>query len=151
VRWRGLHNLVTRANCFVGRICYGGKSSYVVVILLLQLSNGSQFIVVSAVIGGLFAPTGQALEIAGPGGTLIAIVVNGIVAISVMECISEFTQIFPTPNAIVDIVSAFVDEDLAWVIGIAYWYNRTDICGLLTIRLTPEKVHICLHFRKSTC
>lgn len=98
-----------------------------------QLSNERQFIIVSAVIGGVFAPTAQALKIAGPAGALLAIVVGGVIAISVMECVSEFTQLFPAPNAIVEIIAAFVDEDLAWVAGISYWCQRSDFLVLLTI------------------
>jgi amino acid permease len=53
-----------------------------------------------------------------------------------MECVSEFTQLFPAPNAIPDIIAAFVDEDLAWVVGIAYWCSRFHFLILLTIKLT---------------
>jgi amino acid transporter len=38
-----------------------------------------------------------------------------------MEGVSEFTQLFPAPNAIVEYVKAFIDEDFGWVVGIAYW------------------------------
>ncbi len=46
----------------------------------------------------------------------------GLISICVSECISELSQQFPAPNAIVEWVKTFVDEDLGWVIGIAYWY-----------------------------
>lgn len=46
----------------------------------------------------------------------------GVVAIFVMEGVSEFVQLFPVSNAIVEYVRAFVDEDFAWLVGIAYWY-----------------------------
>lgn len=75
----------------------------------------------SAVIGGIFAPTAEALKISGPGGTLLAIFVGGVVAISTMECISKFTQLFPAPNAIAEIIAAFLDEDWAVVASISYW------------------------------
>jgi len=52
---------------------------------------------------------------------LLSILIIGIIAICVMEGVSEFTQLFPAPNAIVTYVRVFVDEDLAWVVGIAYW------------------------------
>lgn len=44
-------------------------------------------------------------------------------AIFVGETISEFVQMFPTPNAVFEYVSAFVDEELAWVIVLLYWYT----------------------------
>lgn len=79
-------------------------------------------ITISSVIGvGIFFSDGEALEVAGPGGTLLAFAVVAVVAICVMECISEMIQMFPTPNAIMEFVRVFVDRDLAWVVGIAYW------------------------------
>jgi len=126
---------------------------YGAALFISQLSNESQFIDVSAVIGGIFAPSAQALKLVGPAGALLAIIVNGVMAISVMECVSEFTQLFPAPNAIVDIIAAFVDKDLAWVAGIAYWYQRSDSLVPLTINKTNilDKVHLYLHFCKSAC
>jgi amino acid transporter len=37
-----------------------------------------------------------------------------------MEGVSELVQCFPAPNAIVEYVKTFVDQDLGWVVGIAY-------------------------------
>jgi amino acid transporter len=82
------------------------------------------FIVLSGVIGGgLFNNNAEALELAGPAGLLLSVVVIGIVAICVNECVAELTQQFPVYNAVVEYVRVFVDEDLGWVIGIAYWYD----------------------------
>ena len=85
---------------------------------------GVQMISVSSVIGvTIFYGDGEALEVAGPSGALLAFAIVGIVAICVMEGISEMIQMFPTPNALMEFVRAFVDADLAWVVGIAYWYR----------------------------
>jgi amino acid permease len=82
-----------------------------------------QFIVLSAVIGGgIFSNNGDALELAGPAGLLLSVGVIGIVAVCVGECIAEFTQQFPVYNALVEYVRVFVDEELGWVVGIAYWF-----------------------------
>jgi len=51
----------------------------------------------------------------------------GIFAIFIGETLSELVQLFPAPNAIFCYVSAFVDEDLAWVIGVSYWYAFATI------------------------
>ena len=59
---------------------------------------------------------------AGPAGVLCAFVIVGLIAICVFECLSELIQMFPAPNALLEYVRAFVDPDLAWVVGIAYWY-----------------------------
>ena len=79
-------------------------------------------ITISTVIGIIiFSGDGEALGIAGPSGALLAFAVVGLVAICVMEGISEMIQMFPAPNAIMEFVRAFVDPDLAWVVGVAYW------------------------------
>ncbi|MCJ1280375.1 hypothetical protein MMC21_008202 [Puttea exsequens] len=86
------------------------------------------FITISAVIGVMiFFSDGEALELAGPSGALFAFVVVGVIAICVMECVSELIQMFPTPNAIVEFVRIFVDEDWAWVVGVAY-------CSLVSLK-----------------
>ena len=69
----------------------------------------------------------EALELSGPIGLILSVITIGIVTISVGECISEFAQQFPAPNAIVEYVRVFVDEDLSWVIGIAYWYTFASV------------------------
>ncbi|OOF99179.1 hypothetical protein ASPCADRAFT_127747 [Aspergillus carbonarius ITEM 5010] len=81
------------------------------------------FITLSAVIGsGIFTNNGTALVIAGPMGLIVAALVMSVVVLAVNECMAELTQQFPVYNAIVIYVRKFVDDDLGWVIGIAYWY-----------------------------
>ncbi|KAF7502286.1 hypothetical protein GJ744_006165 [Endocarpon pusillum] len=85
-------------------------------------------ITISGVIGvTIFSNGGQALEIAGPGGMLCAYCIAGLIAIAVMEGVSEMVQLFPAPNAVVEYVKAFVDIDLAWVVRVAYWYTYSAI------------------------
>jgi yeast amino acid transporter len=69
----------------------------------------------------------EALEVAGPAGLLLSVVAIGLLAIVVSECISELSQQFPAPNAIVEYVKTFVDKDLGWVVGIAYWYAFASV------------------------
>lgn len=84
-----------------------------------------KFITISGIIGiGFATTTGEALAISGPGGVLIAFAVVGVVAIAVMEGICEMIVLWPIANAMIEFVRAFVDEDLAIVVGIAYWYIR---------------------------
>ncbi|RDH15645.1 amino acid transporter [Aspergillus niger ATCC 13496] len=81
------------------------------------------FITLSVVIGsGIFTNNGMALAIAGPMGLIVAVLIISIVILAVNECIAELTQQFPVYNSIVEYVRTFVDEDLGWVIGLAYWY-----------------------------
>lgn len=71
---------------------------------------------------GFAKSSGEILAIAGPGGTLIAFMVVGVVAICVMEGICEMINLWPISNAMIEFVRAFVDEDLAIVVGFTYWY-----------------------------
>ena len=41
-----------------------------------------------------------------------------------MEGTSEMIQCIPAPNAPMQYVKAFVDPDLAWVVGMLYWYIK---------------------------
>lgn len=82
-----------------------------------------KFIAIGGTIGLGFATTsGEVLAISGPGGLLIAFGVVGAVAICVMEGICEMIVLWPIPNAMIEFVAAFVDRDLAVIVGIAYWY-----------------------------
>jgi yeast amino acid transporter len=79
-------------------------------------------ITIGGIIGLSFGTaSGEILGIAGPGGTLIAYSVNGVVAICVMEGLCEMIVLWPISNAMIEFVRAFVDRDLAIVVGIAYW------------------------------
>ena len=73
----------------------------------------------------IFYSDGKALAIAGPSGVILAFVIVGVVTVCVMDCVSEFAQNFPIPNAVVSYVGIFVDRDWAWIVGIAYWYSKT--------------------------
>lgn len=69
---------------------------------------------------GVFTDNGQALALAGPAGLIIAVMLLGLTALSVSETVSELVQKFPAPNAVFEYVATFIDEDLAWPVGIAY-------------------------------
>lgn len=73
---------------------------------------------------GFSKSSGEIIAIAGPGGTLIAFIVVGIIAICVMEGICEMIVLWPISNAMIEFVRAFVDPDLAIVVGFTYWYEH---------------------------
>jgi amino acid transporter len=81
-----------------------------------------KFIAIGGTIGlGFATTTGEVLAISGPAGVLTAFAVVGVVAIAVMEGICEMIVLWPISNAMIEFVRAFVDRDLAIVVGIAYW------------------------------
>ena len=78
---------------------------------------------ISCVIGsGIFSGNGEALKAAGPGGLMLALTGVSLVTIAMLEGLSEMIQLFAAPNALVEYVRHFVDEDLAWLVGFAYWF-----------------------------
>jgi yeast amino acid transporter len=77
---------------------------------------------ISGFIGGTILSTnGEYLRTAGPAGLLTTIGCVGAIAICVLEGLSEMVVLWPVSNAMVEYVRAFVDKDLATVIGITYW------------------------------
>lgn len=95
-------------------------------LVLYNVTNTNRYsrqaIAVSGTIGlGLFVDSGLDLEIAGPGGALLGVGLIGLTAIAVMDGIAEMVGLWPISNAFVEFVDAFVDQDLAKVVGVAYW------------------------------
>ena len=63
---------------------------------------------------------------AGPVGGLITYIIVGFGVIFVMEGLAEMIGHWPIPNSIVEFIKAFVDRDLAVVVGVAYWRVATS-------------------------
>lgn len=76
---------------------------------------------------GLYDDCGVILGIAGPSGTMLAYGLVAAGTIFVMEGISEMIGHWPISNALVEFVRSFVDEDLAVVVGITYWYDSQTV------------------------
>jgi len=79
-------------------------------------------IAISGILGGItiFSTSGAILAMAGPAGVLTTFAAVGLVGIFVMEGLSEMIELWPVSNAMMEFVKAFVDGDLATVVGIAY-------------------------------
>ena len=69
---------------------------------------------------------GQFLRTAGPAGLFVAIGYVALTAIFVMEGLGELVVQWPVANAMVQYVKVFVDEELAIVVGLVYWYDLLD-------------------------
>lgn len=82
-----------------------------------------QLLALSGIIGvTIFSTIGEILNTAAVAGLLIALALVSVTAISVMTSLSELVVLWPIPNALVEYVKTFVDEDLATVVGLAYWF-----------------------------
>jgi amino acid transporter len=64
--------------------------------------------------------------VAGPVGGLITLIIVGFGVIFVIEGLAEMIGHWPIPNSIVEFIKAFVDRDLAVVVGVAYWRVATS-------------------------
>ena len=94
-----------------------------IVVRGVNQAHAPQMILISGIIGvTIFATNGEFLRTAGPAGLMTAIAYVGINAIFVMEGLSELIVLWPVSNAMVEYVRTFVDEDLALVVGLTYWY-----------------------------
>lgn len=65
---------------------------------------------------------------------MLAFALIGLVAIAAMEGVCEMIVFWPIPNPMVEFVRAFVDPDLAIVVGIAYWYVTTPMLINVSVR-----------------
>lgn len=82
-----------------------------------------QMITFSGVLGiGFYTRSGTILRTAGPLALFLAFTLLTALAWGVMQCITEMLSIWPVPGALIELVRTFLDEDLAWTVGIAYWY-----------------------------
>lgn len=80
-------------------------------------------IAISTIIGILPNRVGEILAFGGPATALLSFAVVGVVAVAVMEGISEMVITWPIPNPLVEFVRRFVDRDFAVVVCVAYWYT----------------------------
>lgn len=82
-----------------------------------------QMITFSGVLGvGFYTRSGTILRTAGPLAPFLAFTILTALAGGVMQCITEMFSIWPVPGALFEFVRTFLDDDLAWTVGIAYWY-----------------------------
>src|SRR5271155_4902441 len=96
-------------------------------------------IAIGGVIGvTIFSTDGEILNTAGPAGLLAAWLFVALTTIFVMECIGELVIMWPVSNAMIEYVKAFLDEDLAIVVGIAYWCVCHTVYFVLADRLLRQ-------------
>ncbi|OJD38960.1 general amino acid permease [Diplodia corticola] len=81
-------------------------------------------IAISTIIGiGFVSRAGEILAFGGPATVLVSFALVGVVAVAVMEGISEMVVTWPVSNPLVEFVRRFVDRDFAVVVCVAYWYT----------------------------
>ena len=79
-------------------------------------------ITIGAMLGiGFYVRIGTVLRTAGPLALILSFVLLAFLSWGVMQCITEMLSIWPVPGALMEFVGCFVDKELGYVIGIAYW------------------------------
>lgn len=53
---------------------------------------------------------------------MLALTTVGLITIAMLEGLSEMIQLFAAPNALIEYVRHFVDEDLAVLVAVTYWF-----------------------------
>lgn len=72
---------------------------------------------------GLFLASGSAISAAGPGGTLLAYALIGIMVYFLMTSLGEMAAFMPTSGSFSTYATRFVDPALGFALGWNYWYN----------------------------
>jgi amino acid transporter len=79
-------------------------------------------ITISGVLGvGLYVRGGLILRLGGPLAVLLSFSLVGVLAWSVMQCLTEMLCIWPISGALMVFVETFIDKELGITVGVAYW------------------------------
>ncbi|MDF9762034.1 histidine permease [Peribacillus simplex] len=94
---------------------------------------------------GLFLSTGNTINQAGPGGTILAYLVGGLIMYLVMLCLGELTVAMPVTGSFQTYATRFVGPATGFTIGWLYWLtwvvtvgSEFTASGLLMKRWFPE-------------
>lgn len=72
---------------------------------------------------GIFLASGNAIHTAGPGGTMLAYFIVGIMVYFLMTSLGEMAAYMPTTGSFYLYANNFVDPALGYALGWNYWYN----------------------------
>lgn len=72
---------------------------------------------------GIFLASGSAIHSAGPGGTLVAYLIIGLMVYFLMTSLGEMAAYMPSTGSFYIYASKFVDPALGYALGWNYWYN----------------------------
>ncbi|MDG3011026.1 amino acid permease [Rhodococcus sp. D2-41] len=88
-------------------------------------------ITLAGVIGtGLFLGTGQVIGQAGPGGTIVAYIVGGVLLYLTMVCLGELSVVMPVSGSFQAHATKFIGPGTGFTIGWIYWLSWASFIGL---------------------
>ncbi|PVV04036.1 hypothetical protein BB560_001473 [Smittium megazygosporum] len=102
-------------------------------------SRHMSMIAIGGTIGtGLFVASGASLAEAGPGGSLLAYIITGIIVYFVMSSLAEMSTFIPVAGSFNSFADRFVDPSFGFAIAYNYWYSwivttATDLVAAGTI------------------
>lgn len=90
---------------------------------------------------GIFLASGNAISMAGPGGTLLAYLITGIMVYFLMTSLCEMAAFMPSTGSFYIYASKFVDPALGYALGWNYWYNWA-----ITVASEIAAASLVMHF-----
>lgn len=88
-------------------------------------------ITLAGVIGtGLFLGTGQVIGDVGPGGTILAYCIGGLMLYLTMVCLGELSAVMPVSGSFQTHATRFVGPGTGFTIGWIYWVSWASFIGL---------------------
>jgi histidine permease len=78
---------------------------------------------------GLFLSTGYTLSQAGPGGTIAAYLIGGLMMYLVMQCLGELSVAMPVTGSFQTYATTFIGPSTGFMVGIMYWVNWVVTVG----------------------
>lgn len=89
----------------------------------LSTAQVSMIAIGGAIGTGLFLASGNSIYSAGPGGTLLAYLITGVMVYFLMTSLGEMAAYMPTSGSFYTYAARFVDPALGFALGYNYWYN----------------------------
>lgn len=90
---------------------------------------------------GIFLASGNAIYLAGPGGTMLAYLITGLMVYFLMTSLGEMAAFMPTTGSFYIYASKFVDPALGYALGWNYWYNWA-----ITVASEISAASLVMHF-----
>lgn len=90
---------------------------------------------------GIFLASGNAIYLAGPGGTLVAYLIMGIMVYFLMTSLGEMAAFMPKTGSFYIYATKFVDPALGYALGWNYWYNWA-----ITVASEISAASLIMHF-----
>ncbi|MFE5790840.1 amino acid permease [Rhodococcus erythropolis] len=88
-------------------------------------------ITLAGVIGtGLFIGTGEVISAVGPGGTILAYCVGGLLLYLTMVCLGELSAVMPVSGSFQAHATKFIGRSTGFMIGWVYWISWATFIGL---------------------